>query len=349
MSVAFALRKFSWLTVPSGWIDGGTANEIAKALGAVPVMKPGSELPDLLSSGADYSDLYFALQQACTNLFGTSADCVEVKDALDAVEMNGQPAPNFNTNAPLCTTAGTFPNIFFADDLESGSSNWTFNNGPYTRWQLDSPYAPFAQSGLHSLYADDAPAAVTDATARLASFIVPSNAYLHFAHAYGFEADTYYWDGGVLEYSINNGVTWVDAGYLMDYNGYRGTIFPDYNNPLKGRSAFVGTSHGYISTRLNLASLGNTAIDDRTAKVQVTPVRMEIFIDLYGQFSGRNQYQCMGMGGTFFSNVIHYREQKCCSFSCPCLCGGNKIPARHNNRNSFFLYWCGFSETHIFN
>lgn len=135
-------------------VDGGTFNgKTVSALGWVKTAAIYYEAnTNLLSSGADYSDLYYALQQACANLTGTkgitSADCVEVKDAIDAVEMNGQPAPNFNTNAPLCTTTGTYPSIFFADDLESGSSNWTFNNGSYPRWQLDTPYGPFAQSGL---------------------------------------------------------------------------------------------------------------------------------------------------------------------------------------------------------
>jgi Zn-dependent metalloprotease len=250
-------------------VDGGTFN--GRTVTALGWEKTGAIYyevnTNLLSSGADYSDLYYALQQACSNLIGqhgiTAGNCVEVKDAADAVEMNIQPAPNFNTDAPLCTTAGTFPKIFFADDLESGTSNWTFNNGTYTRWQYDSPYGPYAQSGLHSLYADDAPAAVTDATARLSSFVVPANAYLHFAHAYDFETDAYYWDGGVLEYSLNGGATWADAGPLMTHNGYKGTIYPDYNNPLKGRSAFVGTSHGYISTRLNLASLAGQTVTFR--------------------------------------------------------------------------------------
>jgi hypothetical protein len=37
----------------------------------------------------------------------TAGDCVGVKDALDAVEMNAQPAPNFNTEAPLCDAGMT--------------------------------------------------------------------------------------------------------------------------------------------------------------------------------------------------------------------------------------------------
>ncbi len=220
---------------------------------------------NLLTSGADYSDLYYALQQACSNLIGqkgiTAANCVEVKDALDAVEMNGQPAANFNTDAPLCVVGG--PSVIFADNLESGTANWTFSNGAYPRWKLDSPFGPFAQSGLHSLYADDYPDAITNATARLKPLTIPANAYLHFAHAYGFESSDAYYDGGVLEYSINNGSTWVDAGSLINVNGYDGVLFTGAGNPLSGRSAFAGDSHGYISTRLNLASLAGKTVTFR--------------------------------------------------------------------------------------
>ena len=49
----------------------------------------------LLTSGSDYSDLYYALQQACSSLVGvkgiTTGDCASVKNALDAVAMNAQP------------------------------------------------------------------------------------------------------------------------------------------------------------------------------------------------------------------------------------------------------------------
>jgi Zn-dependent metalloprotease len=222
----------------------------------------------LLSSGADYSDLYHALQQACSNLIGqkgiTANDCTEVKNAIDAVEMYAQPAYNFSSDAPLCDV-GT-PNISFVDDLENGAGKWTFANGGTTRWQVDSPFGPYAQSAYHSLYADDYPASITDAQAWLSPITVPSNAYLHFAHAYDFEADMsyyygYYYDGGVLEYSTNGGVSWLDAGPLMDFNAYPNVIYSNWNNPLRGRPAFVGSSHGFTSTRLNLASLaGKTVI-----------------------------------------------------------------------------------------
>ena len=250
-------------------VDGGSFNgRTVSALGWVKTAAIYYEAQsNLLSSGADYSDLYYALQQACSSLVDqkgiTTGDCTEVKDALDAVEMNIQPAPNFNTDAALCGP-GTLPKYTFRDDLESGAANWTFTNGTYTRWQVDSPYGSYVQSGLHSLYADDYPGAITDASARLNGILIPSNAYLHFAHAYGFETffGSYY-DGGVLEYSTNGGASWVDAGSLIDFNGYPGVIATGSGNPIEGRSAFVGASHGYISTRLNLTPLGGKTVNFR--------------------------------------------------------------------------------------
>src|SRR4030095_11840375 len=45
--------------------------------------------------------------------------------------------------------------------------------------------------------------------------------------------------------------------------GYRGGIFTGASTPLWGRSAFVGSSHGYISTRLNLTSLAGKTVSFR--------------------------------------------------------------------------------------
>jgi ribosomal protein L33 len=49
----------------------------------------------------------------------------------------------------------------------------------------------------------------------------------------------------------------------MEVNGYDGTIYSGFGNPLGGRSGFVGSSHGYISTRLNLAPLAGQTVTFR--------------------------------------------------------------------------------------
>ena len=237
--------------------DGGTFNgQTITGLGITKVAKIYYEVQtNLLTSGSDYADLYDALYQGCTNLIGTSGitsnDCQQVRNATIAVEMNQQPVAGYNPDAPVCASGQTPANLFF-DNVESGSGNWTFGALSGTsRWGRVSGYA---HSGTYSLYGDDYPAAVSDSYAAMnTSVTLPANAYLHFAHAYGFQDPNY--DGGVLEYSTNGGTSWSDAGSLFDYNGYKGTLSSSFGNPLGGRSAFIGDSHGYYSSRLNLNPL----------------------------------------------------------------------------------------------
>ncbi len=213
----------------------------------------------LLTSGSDYGDLYNALYQGCLSLVGTSgivvADCQVVRAATDAVEMNLQPVTNYNPEAPVCTSGQVPSNIFF-DDFESGLGKWSTQVlAGQNRW---SSVIGFAHSGLSSLYGNDYPPEVTDSTIKmLNTVLLPANAYLHFSHAFDFEANH---DGGVVEYSTDNGVTWTDVGGLIDYNGYTGAVYVGDGNPLAGRSAFVYDSHGYISTRATLASLAGTNV-----------------------------------------------------------------------------------------
>jgi hypothetical protein len=86
--------------------------------------------------------------------------------------------------------------------------------------------------------------------------------YLRFDHAYGFEDSNTGTnnDGGVLEYSTNNGSTWQDAGSLIIDNGYNGTISNSFGNPIGGREGFVGESNGYISSRVDLSSLADQSV-----------------------------------------------------------------------------------------
>ncbi|MFN8382105.1 MAG: choice-of-anchor Q domain-containing protein [Anaerolineales bacterium] len=255
-------------------VDGGTFNgKTVTAIGANKTLAIYYEVQtNLLTSGADYADLYNALYQGCLNLVGgssgiTAGNCQQVRNATDAVEMNLQPVANFNPDAPYsCSDASKI--VSFSDNLESGSSNWSFGGSPQ-RWATSSSYGPFAHSGSGFLYADDYPASITDTYAQITNAIViPTNGYLTFHHAYDFEQVYYYglnynYDGGVVEYSTNGGATWQDASALMDYNGYKGTIYSNWNNPLKGRLAFIGTSHGYVSTRLNLDSLAGQSVKFR--------------------------------------------------------------------------------------
>ncbi|HIE43681.1 MAG TPA: hypothetical protein EYP78_02655 [Candidatus Omnitrophica bacterium] len=218
---------------------------------------------NLLTSASDYQDLYDALLQAAINL-GFDSYIQEVENAVNATEMNQQPASCPAPEAPLCDT-GVPVDLFF-DNLEDPSSgNWT--HGAITgadEWyypQIDNPYgfdATYATSGQYNFWGYNQWDVADIYMAMTFDVSLPQNttAYMHFQHSYWFEFfDSEYYDGGVIEYSTDGGLTWNDAGSLITHNGYTGTIGEDYENPLGGREAFCGISNGYISTRLDLGTL----------------------------------------------------------------------------------------------
>lgn len=85
-----------------------------------------------------------------------------------------------------------------------------------------------------------------------------------FWHSYDFEngGGTYY-DGGVLEGSTNGGATWFDLGPNITYNGYNGTISSCCSNPLAGHLAWVGSSGGYINSRVNITPFAGQVLSIR--------------------------------------------------------------------------------------
>jgi bacillolysin len=255
--------------------DGGSFNgqNNITGLGITKVAKIYYEVQtNLMTTAGDYQDLYDDLIQACSNLVGndgiTTADCQQVQKALLAVEMNSQPAACSVPEAPICPTGQTPTNIFF-DDLENPTSgNWTSSaiTLGVNEWyypQNANPYAfdaTYATSGMYNFWGYGTSVPGDYGMAMNNNVTLPAGtAYMHFKHAYGFEAANS--DGGVLEYSANGG-PWTDAGSLFSDNGYNGTISSS-TNPLNGHDAFVSDSFGYISSRLNLNPLAGKNVKFR--------------------------------------------------------------------------------------
>src|ERR1700690_822657 len=272
-------NKAAYLMMVGGTFNGKTVT----ALGTDKTLAIYYEVQmNLLTSGANYLDLYNALYQGCLDLVGTkgigTADCQQVRNATDAVQMSFSPSPSYIPSASYCPTGMTQPvNDIFYDGFENGLGNWNLRaNTGNQRWSISNMYA---SSGLNSLYGSDYdPTAgdqnqTSDTFAAMASSVslpVGSTPYLYFKQAFGFE---YYgsqnYDGGVLEYSLDNGTTWKDAkAFFSAGQNYGGTIFTDttnpdylsYNNPLHGRSGFVRDSHGYVASRYNLTSLAGKMV-----------------------------------------------------------------------------------------
>lgn len=251
-------------------VDGGSFN--GKTVTSIGVNKTAKIMYEMaayfLTSASDYQVVYDTLQAACTNLIGVgginASDCQQVKNAIDATQMNLQPTACAAPEAPVCP-AGQFPAVIFQDNIENAASGlWTKQNivGATNVWSYPQTPNPvnfdvrYATSGNNSMWGYNSGSLRDSAIRMSASRAIPAGAFLRFNHAFGFEDDGGgAYDGGVVEYSTDGGGSWNDAGGLFDSNGYTGSIFNGYDNPLRGRSAFVRESNGYISSRANLNPL----------------------------------------------------------------------------------------------
>ncbi|MBA3307268.1 MAG: M4 family metallopeptidase [Chloroflexi bacterium] len=233
-----------------------------------------------LGSASDYADLGAALNQACSDLVGTTpkngagspsasgaftaANCTEVSQAVLATEMALQPtAPDTSAPEAAVCTSGTPVNAFF-DDLENtASGNWTtaaIGTSPITWYYPQTSHSydgwdpTYATSGDTNIWGDNLDA-TSDSVIRMTSGVtIPAGGLLHFKHAYGFE-DGY--DGGIVEYQIGSG-TWTNAGPLGIVNGYNGPV-----DALGGINGFTAESNGYISSRIDLSSLAGQSVKFR--------------------------------------------------------------------------------------
>jgi len=171
-----------------------------------------------------------------------------------------------NTPNPVfCPVAGEQPvNVFF-DNMESGNENWAYAaaTGSISDWGIVSP----GISSLHSLSGPSQNLENDSHAAMNVDVVLPSGiSYLYFTHQFDFEIleddPAYGYDGGVLEYSADQGGTWQDAQPLFsDGQNYNRTLYDfNYGNPLQGRPAFSGNSLGAVSSRYDLSSLAGDSI-----------------------------------------------------------------------------------------
>jgi uncharacterized repeat protein (TIGR01451 family) len=117
----------------------------------------------------------------------------------------------------------------------SNASKWTANSTNHS-----SPYSIKSAS----------PASASE------QFLTSANAYnisghtqLSFWNYYNTEASH---DGGVVELSTDNGVTWKDAGPYMSQNGYNATM--NSNTNITNKRAFTGSNGGFMQTVINLSA-----------------------------------------------------------------------------------------------
>lgn len=252
-------------------VDGGTYN--GQTITGIGLTKAGKiqyrSLIAYLTATADFQANYTAVQQACTDLIGTAGitanDCAQVKKALDAVEMN------LNICSPpeapaLCPVGQVLTNLFF-DDLENiTSGKWAtadISGDDVNHWNEgdgtpDIYWMGVPTSGWYHFWGYNY-AWIGDSVVNMTSNVTLSaGARMQFNHLFNFACG---YGGGVIEYSIDNGTSWIDAGNLItDGHKYKYTLTEDYDNPLGGRKAFTCNSLGYAASQLNLNSLAGKDI-----------------------------------------------------------------------------------------
>ncbi len=219
---------------------------------------------NLLTTGSDYNDLYNALNLACTNLnlagtAGISAgDCAEVNKALLAVEMNQEPVTVPIPKASVCGSGDTINTIFYDDFESSVNPSWVMqSNVGGNQWTNSSQI--IAKNGARAAFSDS-PSIPTDSSIQMTTpVMIPAgtNTFVYFDHFFILEFNgSSYFDGGVVEYSADNGASWNDAGgFIYQGKNYTGTLQSGFSNPLAGRSAFSGLSYSYVSSGLALTPL----------------------------------------------------------------------------------------------
>jgi hypothetical protein len=175
----------------------------------------------------------------------------------------GTPLPTVTgtppTATPTRTATGTATRTGTATSTPCGQSTLlsegfeTGTLGAFTATTTlgSSPWTPdntVANTGTWSAMGSDPDEISDQQLTQMNAVAIPtaaSSASLRFSHRYSFEDETLPYDGGVLEYSTDDGATWVDAGTLITQGGYNGVILTGIGNPLAGRMGWVNVSPGF--------------------------------------------------------------------------------------------------------
>jgi Zn-dependent metalloprotease len=261
-------------------VDGGTYNGVTvTSIGVVKavnlIYRAQTVYQVLNSNFADHED---AMLQSCADLAAggpvtdpwggaaqqiTAADCLEVQDAMDAVEMSDAPAcvfePLLDPAAPaLCATGSPYTVDLF--DFESGAQGWvagsrniadvaTFDPTP---WSLDATL-PDGRPGQGFFGPDpnEGNCADDDETGVLyiespAMVMGVGGLPLRLAFDHQLATETAF-DGGNVKISVNGGPWTVIPPSAYSFNAQTAalaTTGAGNTNPMQGEQAWTGTDDG---------------------------------------------------------------------------------------------------------
>ncbi|HRI67262.1 MAG TPA: M36 family metallopeptidase, partial [Polyangium sp.] len=197
----------------------------------------------VFANGVAYVDVKLANTVTMTSLIPlaitiNSADaCVMTQNIDTAAEAH------FDSAEPNTMNAAT------TETFEGLTKTWTASLASGGATQLWSIIRPVATGANEMIWGQDI-AGLSDHRYESPDLMVGAGAFsMTFQHRYQFErSQGTNWDGAVIEYSEDGGMTWADVNTLAGVNpGYGGTIDNTGGNPLGGRQGYVNATTGFAN------------------------------------------------------------------------------------------------------
>ena len=170
-------------------------------------------------------------------------------------------------SAPGDCGPGTAPQLYFTDDMEGGVNGWTTAAGSgfvIDTWAQDGSDGNSGVNSWRGLDVDEE----SDQQLISPAIVVPVGVSPLTLQYYGKRdmednGPSACYDGGVLEYSIDGGGTWVPVDDTrLETNPYTGPLDSGFGNPLGGRNAWCGTQD-WTRTVVDLTGLDGETVQFR--------------------------------------------------------------------------------------
>ncbi|MCB0656532.1 MAG: M36 family metallopeptidase, partial [Saprospiraceae bacterium] len=160
-------------------------------------------------------------------------------------------APNTTVNVSYQVTADSCswasPSLLFSENAEGSTMVMPVNLGGPANWSKTSTVA---HGNGSSWFALDYDQTSDNALVMVEPVLVTGNAELSFFHRFETEGN---FDGGVVEYSLDGGGSWLDAQPYFIQNGYNGYSHPFFRSMFNGYSPYVFGIDDFIESRITLS------------------------------------------------------------------------------------------------
>ncbi len=267
-----------------------------------PELLSNTTVTDILPNGTSY----VAGSASCTN--------TTVDNGVITIEIGNMAVGETTTcTYQLEVAENPFSYSLLEDDVENGTSDWEVISGQgAVEWTVN----PNSYEGDFAWYAQDIDSECDQYLILATPYnLNGDNPALSFWHRYATEVT---WDGGVVEISTDDGLTWIDLGDDMIQNGYNGNLMVNPASPISGRPAFHGNSGGFIETIIDLSNYAQQDMifrfrfgcDGAVGGEGWYIDNITLFGDLYSitneacVSSGLNENACSNVTTTIFADIV---------------------------------------------